>query len=354
MQLIWLLPSVIFGAYFGSTTGNWFMAAMSMASAMAWLLQARLRDIQNLDFNQPISIVGRDMWVGTKRLPKWRWLWRKEWNPHLVDYFQAQVKPESELSFQQLTGLASFRNPGRFKVWLGLTEQAEPILSHLIEDGAHLLIVGPTGAGKSKLLQLALCSLKSGQRSGFYDFGLIDFKGGSTFAGHWMGQVAFALDDLTPQQLPVAMHWLENEIARREELLAKHQCSDYLNLLAKKVRLPLFVVACDELPELLKQSRLALQTIESLAAKGRSLGMVLLATSQSLSGIPRSILVNLRQRVALTGTDSVDFVQLGFGNVRSKLALAPANHHVGYWLSAKRTEQVLRFPVDFNLEKSIL
>jgi len=352
MQFIWLVPSLLVGGYFGSTTGNWYLVAMGAASALAWLAQARVRDIQQLDFKHPITVEGNRIWVGHKKLPKFRWLWRREWNPPMVAFFQNESSRQEDIGFSSLMADAGFRNPGRFKMWIGLDAQSQAIHSDLVEDGAHLLIVGPTGSGKSKWLQLALTSMQAGSHAGHYEFAAIDFKGGATFEGNWFRNLKFSINDLQPDRLQPAMQWLEAELKRRETLLTSHHCSDFTDLSTKSIVLPMMILLCDELPELLKQSRLALQTIETIAAKGRSLGVILIATSQSLTGIPRSILVNLRQRIALHGTDSVDLAQLGFQDLRNKVQALKSDHHGGHWLSTKRHELALRFPVDFVLEKS--
>jgi hypothetical protein len=57
---------------------------------------------------------------------------------------------------------------------------------------------------------------------------------------------------------------------------------------------------------------LAQDAITKIATKGRSLGVHLLLTTQSLVGLPREVLINLRSRLALSGTDDVEFMQLGF------------------------------------------
>lgn len=352
MQFIWLLPSLVVGGYFGSTTGNWYLAAMSAASAVAWFVQARVREIQQIDFKQPITLEGSQIWVGQKKLPKFRGFWRREWNRPLVQFFENRFITRDEISFSSLLADPGFRNPGRFKVWIGLDAESRPIHSDLIEDGAHILILGPTGSGKSRLLQLAITSMQAGSNAGQYEFAAVDFKGGSTFAGNWLGKLKFSINDLQPDQLQPAMHWLEAELKRRETLLAEQHRADFNDSRSKPANLPMLILVCDELPELLRQSRLALQTIETVSAKGRSLGVILMATTQSLTGIPRSILVNLRQRIALHGTDSIDLAQLGFQDLRNKAQAPNSTQHGGYWLSAKRNELALRFPVDFDLEKS--
>jgi DNA helicase HerA-like ATPase len=61
----------------------------------------------------------------------------------------------------------------------------------------------------------------------------------------------------------------------------------------------------------IRSGSLAQDAITKIATKGRSLGVHLLLTTQSLVGLPREVLINLRSRLALAGTDDVELMQLG-------------------------------------------
>jgi hypothetical protein len=70
------------------------------------------------------------------------------------------------------------------------------------------------------------------------------------------------------------------------------------------------LVLADELPAIIASHALALPTLEAIAARGRSLGVHLIATSQSLSGIPRALITNLTLRFAIGVTDPGDLISL--------------------------------------------
>jgi hypothetical protein len=80
--------------------------------------------------------------------------------------------------------------------------------------------------------------------------------------------------------------------------------------LPERIRPPSLVLVIDELQALLQVSTIQV-ALEDIAARGRSLGVHLLVSSQSLHGIPRSLLVNLGLRIAVGKPDPIDLAQLG-------------------------------------------
>jgi hypothetical protein len=84
----------------------------------------------------------------------------------------------------------------------------------------------------------------------------------------------------------------------------------------------------DEFVAALASGPKALATIEDSAARGRSLGVHLVAATQSLSGVSRAMLTNLRARVAMSSSDPIDMVQLGINPSKHK----PIN--ISGWASA--------------------
>jgi DNA helicase HerA-like ATPase len=70
------------------------------------------------------------------------------------------------------------------------------------------------------------------------------------------------------------------------------------------------VLVIEELGAALAQRPTA-ELIQSLAAQGRSKGLRIIATNQSVSGLPRGLLVNLGNRVVLQGTDDAERLLLG-------------------------------------------
>jgi S-DNA-T family DNA segregation ATPase FtsK/SpoIIIE len=75
-------------------------------------------------------------------------------------------------------------------------------------------------------------------------------------------------------------------------------------------RLPRHYIFIDELAAALAESPLAPAALTMVATRGRSLGIHLIAATQSAQGIPRAMLTNLRVRIALAEADPIDLAQL--------------------------------------------
>ena len=167
----------------------------------------------------------------------------------------------------------------------------------LARDGPHLFVVGPTGSGKSRWLNLLLETI-----SGDPILMLADYKGGAT-----LGRFGPTITDLdSPEDRSSFWRSVLALLEEREQYLARHRSSN-----ANETALRPILLAVDELAHALRLDREALPSLSSVAARGRSLGVHLVCASQSVSGIPRELLVNLSLRVVLSGTDEVDALQLG-------------------------------------------
>jgi len=115
----------------------------------------------------------------------------------------------------------------------------------------------------------------------------------------------------------------ESQLAERQKLLATLRCSAIEEFWNRGGAMKRQIIVIDELGELLRQHPRLAQALEQVAARGRSLGMHLVVTNQSMSGIARGLLVNLRARVAIGDMDPIDFSQLGFrGRIQPKKSLA--------------------------------
>ena len=60
----------------------------------------------------------------------------------------------------------------------------------------------------------------------------------------------------------------------------------------------------------LAEAALASTALNSIAARGRSLGVHLVAATQSTKGVPRPMLTNLRARILLGDADPIELAQL--------------------------------------------
>lgn len=351
MQLIWVLPSLIFGVYMGITSGSWLLLCMAAMSSAVALWSVQIRRLQQINFEQPIEFFEGRFWVGSKRLPKYRFLWRRDWNYSFYRYFEA--KAQAQISATPFIDRPEFADPGPLSCLLGYSE-GQSLISSFVDDGPHLLIVGPTGSGKSVLLKQILGSLASGTTIRDAKFAFFDYKGGATFGQITGSRVDFNVSDLHPNESTLALEMLSGEVSRRERILHECQIDNIFNLSRVGKSLPALFVFVDEFGALLRASKTAQATFESIVSKGRSLGIFLIVANQAVSGIPRAMQLNMRQRVALGGVDPVDLTQLG---ISARSIHAPFVEQLtlsGAWIGATGQCRLFTFRPDFNLEKTFI
>lgn len=160
-------------------------------------------------------------------------------------------------------------------------------------SGPHGLFSGSTGTGKSFLLKciLLIWMLRFSPRR--VVFILADFKGGATFndfAG--MPHVLACLSNLRDavDMVDRTRAALEGEVLRRQELLKRWGCEDYVTYNKMKRKnpdldmpdLPALVFVADEFREFIKNNPSYKEMFASIAAVGRSLRIHLLLGSQYL------------------------------------------------------------------------
>ena len=277
------------GLYFGLANGMWQMALMSGVSVVIALFMRLHRNAGEVR----LEIGKRSILVNGKPTNRPYWLWSKAWRAAYL------IELKKHLAASQV-GLVKTRF-GSLDFLAGFGVEL-----NLLLDGPHLFLVGPTGSGKSKFLELALGSISGSPR-----LLLADYKGGATLA-----RFGECVTDLTPAgEREGFWQGLLELLREREEYMALHGVS-----MASETSLEPIVVVVDELAHALREDRAALIALSSVAARGRSLGVHLICASQSVSGIPRELLVNLSLRVILAGTDEVDALQLGAKHRPAKLS----------------------------------
>ena len=344
MQGLWFLPSVIFGAFQGFTSGNWQMMSFALLSLGIWPLSVWLRRTRDFSLEGAVAFDGKHVWIGEHRLPRGEILWRKTWHQFVWDGLTsqaAQIELPERLDSARASG---FIGSDGDHCWIGLDKGLDFEFC-LSEDGPHLLIVGATGTGKSELLRLLISGWLT--QANPIELTLIDFKGGATmarFAQH-PRVVALATDLETTNALTIA-NTLEQLLITRQKTLAEVGAQNIEEFwrFGRELRRQYLVI--DELGELLRQHPRLGQVLEQIAARGRSLGMHLVAANQSLAGVSRGLLVNLRARIAIGELDPVDLSQLGFRGRSTGLSVAQG------WRDAKLrngsgAEASFIFPVGF-------
>lgn len=197
--------------------------------------------------------------------------------------------------------------PATWRVPIG-TSTDGPMHVDLLRDGPHALIAGTTGSGKSELLQTWIASLALHLGPRDLNLVLVDYKGGSAFAGcadlpHTVGM----LTDLDPAGAERALSSLDAELRRRERVLAEHGASDIDALVGAGHALPRLVIVVDEFRMLAEEQPEVLRDLVRLAALGRSLGIhLVLATQRPAGVVTPEIRANVNLRIALRVRDRSD------------------------------------------------
>ncbi len=197
---------------------------------------------------------------------------------------------------------------------LGVTEQGVFVLD-LVRDGAHGLVGGTTGSGKSELLRSLVAALAVHADSDHLTFVLIDYKGGAAFdACARLPHVVGLVTDLDEQLGARALQALDAELHHRERTLriaGADNLREYLALGAVEP-LPRLVVVIDEFATLAKELPGFVASLVGIAQRGRTLGVHLLLATQRPSGaVNDNIKANTNLRVALRvqdGADSTDVI----------------------------------------------
>jgi S-DNA-T family DNA segregation ATPase FtsK/SpoIIIE len=318
MQWIWYLPSMLIGLGFGFSSGYWQLALISVFMVLMLIgAQVYKNRYPQFDENSVVHVSNAAVAIGNRVLPRFQFLWKAQWHQLLIaelskastgDHFLRSLDRIKQDRFR-VSGAVE----GKLASWIGVSETTELTLD-LVSDGPHLIIVGPTGSGKSEFLRMLLTSLRASQD---FQLALFDYKGGAAleeFAADSIG-IATDLGEATQVELYTL---LANELAVRERLFASAKCSSIDSYVAAGNELDRLVVVIDEFVAALSSGPKALATIEDIAARGRSLGLHLVASTQSLSGVSRAILTNLRARVVMSCSDPIDMVQLGINPGKHK------------------------------------
>ncbi|MFD5384395.1 FtsK/SpoIIIE domain-containing protein [Streptomyces sp. NPDC127074] len=213
----------------------------------------------------------------------------------------------------------------RVRAVLGVSER-DLFTVDLDDDGPHALIAGTTGSGKSELLRTLISSMAIDADPEHLTFALVDYKGGGALdecaeLPHIVGLVT----DLDEQLGERALRCLDAELRHRERLLREVGLShirDYQRLRdtedakgAKDARMepmPRLAVVIDEFAALVKALPDFVDSLVSIAQRGRTLGVhLIMATQRPAGSVNDAIKNNVKLRIALrleSGEDSQDVV----------------------------------------------
>ena len=193
-----------------------------------------------------------------------------------------------------------------------------PVEVDLVSDGPHLLVAGTTGAGKSEFLRTLVGGLAASASPDHVAFLLIDFKGGSAFdcladLPHTVGLVT----DLSPEETQRTLRCLEAELKTRERRLRRYGAGDLveyrtgMSMNDGRIPIPRLVVVIDEFATLARELPGVLDSLVSIAQRGRSLGVhLVLATQRPAGSVSDQIRANVALRVALRLQDTSDSIDV--------------------------------------------
>ena len=328
MQWIWYLPSMLIGLGFGFSSGYWQLALISVFMVLILIgTQVYKNRYPQFDENSVVHVSNASVAIDNRVLPRFQFLWKAHWHQLLLAELSKASTGDHFLLALDRIKQDHFRvngaREGKLASWIGVSEQRELTLD-LVSDGPHLIVVGPTGSGKSEFLRMLLTSLRATQD---FELALFDYKGGAALEEFADASSGIATDLDQESQLELYA-FLASELAKREQLFASEKCSSIESYVSAGNRLPRLVVVVDEFVAALASGPKALATIDDIAARGRSLGVHLVAATQSLTGVSRAMLTNLRARVVMSSSDPIDMVQLGINPGKHK----PIN--ISGWASA--------------------
>jgi len=204
---------------------------------------------------------------------------------------------------------------------LGVTPDG-PFEIDLARDGPHVLIGGTTGAGKSELLKTLVTGLAVAHPPDLLGFLLVDYKGGTAFAGcTGLPHVTGLLTDLDEHLSRRALSSLAGELQRRERLLRTAGAGDVKayhqgqrrnggagsRSVDERPALPRLVIVVDEFRVLAEELPGFVTGLVRIAAVGRSLGVhLVLATQRPAGAVSADIRANVNLRIALRVRDRAD------------------------------------------------
>ncbi|MFT4148372.1 MAG: FtsK/SpoIIIE domain-containing protein, partial [Micrococcaceae bacterium] len=227
------------------------------------------------------------------------------------------------VDFQQLnpaltqSGAYYCLEPHGYSFFAGLTvENNSPLWLSLEQHGPHFCLSGATGTGKTEFLITALHSLAAHYATDELSFFICDFKGGSGLTSlKDFPHTSFFLSDHDIFESSKALRLLAYEIQRREKILVEHHVltlKEY-NQRNEASKIPALLIVIDEYRILYEELPEHLTTLSKIASIGRSLGLHLFISAQTMQGImPPAISTNIGSTITLkqAGTATITFQNL--------------------------------------------
>jgi S-DNA-T family DNA segregation ATPase FtsK/SpoIIIE len=221
---------------------------------------------------------------------------------------------------------------------------AGPLRLDLVAQGPHAVVGGTTGSGKSELLVGWVLAMASAHSPLEFTVLLVDFKGGSAFAGlvtlpHCVGMIT----DLDEEGAARALESLAAELRRRERHLAASGAKS-VDALPAGHGMPRLVIVVDEFAAMVAGFPGLHALFADIAARGRSLGVHLVLCTQRPAGVIRdAVLANCALRLSLRVNNRPDSVAVIGTDAAATLPVEPRGRG---WVAVDGGEPVLaQFPL---------
>ena len=228
--------------------------------------------------------------------------------------------PASSLvSLREILESTEFRDaPSKLTLAIGKDAAGHPLMADLTEM-PHLLIAGTTGSGKTVCMNALITSILFHATPEEVRFIMVDPK--MVELSVFNGIPHLMLPVLTnPKQVPLALHWVVQEMESRYRLFAKlgirniegYHEKQFSNQLPKEEipeDLPYLVVIIDELADLMLMAQAEVEkTIARLAHLSRAVGihMVLATQRPSVDVLTGVIKANFPARISFQVASKVD------------------------------------------------
>lgn len=196
----------------------------------------------------------------------------------------------------------------RDQLWFSLQDDGP--LWDLVAVGPHAVVWGATGSGKSVSVVSLVSSIVNRYSPEQVALVVIDFKGGAGLkplatTPHTIGWVT----DLDPGKSNRVMHGVRTEMVKREKLLATHGVSDVAGL-DSGVSVPRLLVVLDEVAWLLTNNPAWGDLLADVLARGRSLGIHVILSTQRVSGVlTRAMMANVALRLCGSVRDEQELLE---------------------------------------------
>jgi DNA segregation ATPase FtsK/SpoIIIE-like protein len=172
-------------------------------------------------------------------------------------------------------------------------------------DGAHGMIAGGTGSGKSELLMTMIVGLAVNFSPDILNFVLVDYKGGGAFKPfERLPHCVDIVTNLNKAAVDRMFTAISAEIRRRQALNAETGTKDIIEYRRKglhKTRQPyphLFIII-DEYSEMIDDNPEYRQALDSITRVGRAQGVNLILASQQPKGVSDQMRANIKLRLCL-------------------------------------------------------